>query len=395
MISSGRYKRVGQFKGFLFLVGMTLIFAIFFYTQFLVDELRREVRASLTMNLEHYLFLLENATPFQAFEEIRKIDVPAILTGEGNKPKYWKNIGISQADTSASAQKKLQSMIRRMDKISSPIILEYSAGYKDYLHYGDSNLITQLRFMPYISVALVGLFIFIGYMGFRNIKDNEQRSVWVGMARETAHQLGTPLSSLLGWMELLKTGHSGEELYAEMKRDVKRLEKITARFSQIGSEIKLNTYDVSAVVTESIEYYKSRIPHTGKTVIIEADISEKHSLKVNKYLLGWAVENLIRNSLDSIDSGHGVIKISLFRDGDSLIIDIADNGCGINPQNKRNIFRPGYTSKKRGWGVGLSLAKRIIQDYHGGKLLIKDTHPGKGTTMRIYLPYKKLKSDEE
>ena len=393
LISSGRYKQVGQFKGFLFLVGMTLIFAIFFYTQFMVDELRREARVSITMNLEHYLFLLENATPFQAFDEIRKIDVPAILSGEDNRPKYWKKIGISQADTSASTQKKLQSMIRRMDRISPPIAIEYSAGYKDYLHYGDSSLIMQLRFMPFISIALIGLFILIGYMGFRNIKDNEQRSVWVGMARETAHQLGTPLSSLLGWMELLRSGQSGQEIYDEMKRDVERLEKITARFSQIGSEIKLNTHDVSEIVKESIRYYKTRIPHSGKTVIMDTEIPEKHILRVNKSLLGWVIENLIRNSLDSLDSGHGTINISLFREGDILIIDIADNGCGIDPKNKRNVFRPGYTTKKRGWGVGLSLSKRIIQDYHGGKLTVKETHPGKGTTMRITLPIQKLQSE--
>ena len=386
MISSGKYRRVGQFKGMLFILGLILISAVFLYAQVLVDELRSEARTSLSMNLEHYRFLLEYATPFQAFEEIRRIDIPIILTGEDGVPKYWKNLGISQADTSASASRKLESFIREMDKVSPPIPIEYSAGYKDIFHYGDSNLITQLHYLPYISIALIGLFIFIGYMGFKNIKDNEQRSVWVGMARETAHQLGTPLSSLLGWMELLKTGDYPPDLYPEMEKDVMRLEKITARFSQIGSETALETAEIVPIARESVEYYRRRIPHSGKKIVITEDYRQSPSTKVNKHLLGWVLENLIRNSLDSITNEQGKITITLDVDDDKIHLDITDNGCGIDPQNRRNVFRPGYTTKKRGWGVGLSLAKRIVQDYHGGKLQLKDSHPGKGTTMRIILP---------
>ena len=386
MISSGKYRRVGQFKGFLFVLGILLISAVFFYAQMLVDELRREARASLSMNLEHYRFLLENATPFQAFEEIRKIDIPIILTGEDGVPKYWKNLGISQADTSAAARRKLMSFIKQMDKVTPPIAIEYSAGYKDYFHYGDSNLIVQLHYLPYISIALIGIFIFIGYMGFKNIKDSEQRSVWVGMARETAHQLGTPLSSLLGWMELLKSGQSKPDLYPEMEKDVNRLEKITARFSQIGSEVSLEQSEIAPVARESVEYYRRRIPHSGKKIVIVEDFRKSPSAKVNRHLLGWVLENLIRNSLDAIASDNGKITVVIDSDDDKVYIDVIDNGCGIDQQNRRNIFRPGYTSKKRGWGVGLSLAKRIVQDYHGGKLQLKDSHPGKGTIMRIILP---------
>ncbi len=389
MISNRKYRRVGQFKGLLFILGLILISGVFLYAQILVDELRRESRASLTMNLEHYRFLLENATPFQAFEEIRRIDIPIILTGEDGVPKYWKNLGISQADTSVSARRKLTSFMKDMDAVSPPIPIEYSAGYKDYFHYGDSNLITQLHYLPYISIALIGLFILIGYMGFKNIKDSEQRSVWVGMARETAHQLGTPLSSLLGWMELLKSGDYPPDLYPEMEKDVNRLEKITARFSQIGSKTSLETAEIVPIAQESVEYYRHRIPHSGKKVVIMEDYRQSPSAKVNKYLLGWVLENLIRNSLDSITSEKGKITVVIDVDDDKVHLDVSDNGCGIDPQNRRNVFRPGYTTKKRGWGVGLSLAKRIVQDYHGGKLQLKDSHTGKGTTMRIILPLAK------
>jgi len=379
---------VGQFKGLLFLIGIALVFAVFFYTRFLVDELRREARKSLTMNLQHYLFLLDNATPFQAFEEIRQIDIPIILTGEDHRPKYWKNLGISQADTSAATQEKLVKILREMDKVSLPIAIEYSVGYKDYLHYGDSNLINQLHYLPYISIGLIGLFILIGYYGFKNIKDSEQRWVWIGMARETAHQLGTPLSSLLGWMELLKSGQAGDEMFQEMEKDISRLEKITARFSQIGSEVKLETCEIIPIVRESMGYYRSRIPQSGKKVELSEEFLAEPRSKVNRYLLGWVLENLIRNGLDSITAEEGRILVRVTMEGKNLAIDVCDNGCGISPKNRRNIFRPGYTTKKRGWGVGLSLARRIIQDYHGGKLLLKESAPGKGTTMRIILPVK-------
>ncbi len=387
MLAKTSYKRVGQFKGFLFLAGIALILAIFFYSQFMVDELRKEIRSSLTMNLEHYLFLLENAAPFQAFEEIRRIDIPIILTGEDGNPKYWKNIGISQVDSSASARKKLKTLIKQMDRISSPIAIEYSEGNVDYMHYGDSKLITQLHYLPYISIALIGLFIFIGYTGFRNIKDNEQRSVWVGMARETAHQLGTPLSSLLGWMELIKSGRSSRSVIEEMEKDIDRLEKITARFSQIGSEVKLEETELVPIIRESVNYYRSRIPKTQARIEIKEDYRAEPIKRINPHLMGWVMENLIRNSLDSFNQGSGKVTISVFTDEKGqVIIDVSDNGCGIEHQNRRNIFRPGYTTKKRGWGVGLSLARRIIQDYHNGKLILKESHPNKGTTMRIILP---------
>jgi signal transduction histidine kinase len=331
---------------------------------------------------------LENAEPAKAFEEIQKIDVPIILTDEEGNPKFWKNVDIAPQDSSDAAIQKLKGMLKSMDRVVEPIPLEYTVDKTDYFHYGDSNLVAFLRMMPYLFVFVAGLFVMVGYLGFKHIKDSEQRSVWVGMARETAHQLGTPLSSLLGWMELLKSGDANEKVFAEMDKDIARLEQITARFSQIGSEVKLQNADLLPIVSDSIRYYRRRIPQSGKHISLVEDFREQIETMVNPYLLGWVIENLIRNGIDAISAGEGRITVSVAKDNGSAFIDVTDTGCGIDPANKRNIFRPGYTTKHRGWGVGLSLSKRIIEDYHGGKLSIRESHLNEGTTIRISLPIK-------
>jgi len=383
-----RYVHVGTFKGFLFVLAVIIFLGVLIFSQYLIGELREEARRSLSRNIEHYSFLLENAEPAMAFEEIQKIDVPIILTDEEGNPKFWKNVGISAQDSSDAAIEKLKGMLESMDRIVKPIPLEYTEDRTDYFHYGDSNLVVFLRLMPYLFIGVAGLFVMSGYLGFKHIKDSEQRSVWVGMARETAHQLGTPLSSLLGWMEILKAGDADDKVYAEMDKDIARLEQITARFSQIGSEVKLQRADLLPIVSDSVRYYRRRIPQSGKHISLVEDFREQVETWVNSYLLGWVIENLIRNSIDAISEGEGSITVSVSRDNGTAYIDVMDTGCGVDPANKRNIFRPGYTTKHRGWGVGLSLSKRIIEDYHGGKLSIRESHLNEGTTIRISLPIK-------
>jgi hypothetical protein len=386
MIKSLKFHRIGQFKGFLFIAAVIIILMVLFYTQYLVEQIRSEARHSLSMNIEHYRFLLDKGSPVDAFEEIRRIDIPLVLADDKGQPKFWKNIGIDPNDTTVVALEKVKSIIARMDRKSQPIPLKYAEGVVDYFHYGDSSLISELRLFPFVSIIVVGVFIMIGYLGFKYIKDSEQRFVWVGMARETAHQLGTPLSSLLGWMELLKAGQGESSLYVEMDKDIARLEKITARFSHIGSEVKLPPTPLLPVVQESVNYYRRRIPKTGKKIEIFEEYRAEPVINLNPYLLGWVVENLIRNGIDAIASDSGAITVTVSETSKKVLIDISDTGCGIETKHFRNIFRPGFTTKNRGWGVGLSLAKRIVQDYHNGKISIKESMLDKGTTMRITLP---------
>ncbi len=371
-----------------------MILGAMLMSQYLIGQLRVEARRSLSMNIEHYSFLLQNAAPLKAFEEIHKIDIPIILTDSEGNPKFWKKVGISPQDSSHASMNKLKAMVKRMDRSVAPIPLEISDGIVDYFHYGDSNLVVMLRLTPYVLIGVVGLFILIGYLGFKNIKDNEQRSVWIGMARETAHQLGTPLTSLLGWMELLKSGQGDQKMFAEMEKDISRLERITARFSQIGSEVKLQYDEIDPVVQTAVYYYRRRIPHSGKKIVLIEDYQDNIRTMINPYLLGWVLENLIRNGIDAIGEEGGHVKTSVSRHLDDAIIEVEDNGCGINPANRKNIFRPGYTTKHRGWGVGLSLARRIIEDYHGGKIFIKESRLDEGTIIRVVLPIKKIQKEK-
>jgi len=207
----------------------------------------------------------------------------------------------------------------------------------------------------------------------------------VGLAKETAHQLGTPLTSLLGWLELLRGEGTQSRALDEMTRDVHRLEKVTARFSQIGSTETLVPTSVEEVVQETIDYFRSRLPKSGQAIEITAAADCDLSVPMNRELFAWVLENLIKNSLDALDEKDGRISLRCFRRGDRVLVDVTDTGRGIEPRDRKHIFRPGFSTKKRGWGLGLSLARRIVEDYHGGRLFLKESIPGHGTTMRVSL----------
>jgi signal transduction histidine kinase len=283
-----------------------------------------------------------------------------------------------------------------------------------------------LKLMPMVEVGVLFLFILVGFITFRNIKRVEQRSIWVGMAKETAHQLGTPLSSLLGWLELLKTkcesfGTSPsfdipplagdevqdksiqdksessrveeirfelDEMTKGMQGDIRRLEKIATRFGQIGSTPELKSADLNKVVSDTVAYFKHRLPHAGSGVVIRENLGNLVPVRVNTELLSWVIENLLRNSLEAVDPKQGVIQIStkLGKDKKDITIEVYDNGRGIPSSEQKKIFKPGYTSKKRGWGLGLSLAKRIVEEYHLGKIFLKESIPNERTTFLIIIP---------
>jgi len=248
--------------------------------------------------------------------------------------------------------------------------------------YRDSPMLIQLKYFPYIQFIIIGVFLFIAYMLFSTSRRSEQNKVWLGLAKETAHQLGTPLSSLIAWVELLRMKGIDEEMLTEVSKDIMRLETITERFSKIGSEPKLEKQDIVAVVNNSIEYLKKR---TSKKINYIITSSSPHIVvPLNNYLFEWVIENLCKNAIDAM-SGNGIIEITIFEDDRNVYVDIQDTGKGLPKSKFKTIFNPGYTSKKSGWGLGLSLSERIIENYHSGKIFVKSSAVGRGTLFRIQL----------
>ena len=262
--------------------------------------------------------------------------------------------------------------------IEVPII-----GDTQWIYYKDSVLLNRLRFYPIYQLGFIGIFMFIAYFIFSSSRRSEQNQVWAGMAKETAHQLGTPLSSLMAWLELLKSKEGMKEMVVEMEKDIIRLETITARFSKIGSKPNLETLNIIELLKESTNYLKSRFP---EKVNIKMNFEKEEVLvPVSQVLLNWVIENICKNAVDAI-KGKGEIEVSVIEEKTHVLINISDNGVGINRSILKNIFKPGVTSKKRGWGLGLSLSKRIVEQYHKGSLFVMQSEKGVGTTFTIKLP---------
>ena len=262
--------------------------------------------------------------------------------------------------------------------IEVPII-----GDTQWIYYKDSVLLNRLRFYPIYQLGFIGIFMFIAYFIFSSSRRSEQNQVWAGMAKETAHQLGTPLSSLMAWLELLKSKEGMKEMVVEMEKDIIRLETITARFSKIGSKPNLETLNIIELLKESTNYLKSRFP---EKVNIKMNFEKEEVLvPVSQVLLNWVIENICKNAVDAI-KGKGEIEVSVIEEKTHVLINISDNGEGINRSILKNIFKPGVTSKKRGWGLGLSLSKRIVEQYHKGSLFVMQSEKGVGTTFTIKLP---------
>lgn len=393
----GWYQFSRHFKSIFFVAAVLIILVLLVYTQQLVDQLRDEARHILEFYARMYARAASSENTADVgfiFDEIiKRTNFPLIYTDSAHNPHYWKGINVPPEDRSEEALRQVRKIMQRMQRIASPIPITYHEITLGYLYYGDSATITQLRWLPYIEIGVISLFIFVGFVGFSNIKKSEQRYLWVGMAKETAHQLGTPLSSIDGWLELLQEKSSRrvelQKILAEMKHDLARLHKVAARFSQIGSTADLKNQDVNAVIREVVAYFRRRLPQMGgKKIEIMQNYGEIPAVPLNAELFGWVLENLIKNSLDAIDKESGVIEIrtgAMRHRRYSVFIDIRDTGKGIVYRNKNDIFKPGYSTKKRGWGLGLNLAKRIIEEYHRGKLMVKETKPGEGTTMRVVL----------
>ena len=393
---STRSPKSGNIKTALLVAAFVIIIPILLYTHNLVDRLQkkeREVAALYAKSVEY----LANS-PYSGgeynfiFDElIRAIDFPIIESDANDvEIKASRNIEIDTTLPKSERDAYVRSLIADMDKLNRPIIVSYQdTVILSRVHYGESLLITRLRWLPYIEIVIGALFIFVGYIGFSYIKRSEQSNIWVGMARETAHQLGTPLSSMMGWVEIMKLRPEVDakvtETIAEMENDLLRLNKIADRFSKIGSRPDLREEELSEVVKGVIVYFQKRIPQMGKRVDIIIEPAEPVRAKINRELFEWVLENLVKNGLDAMEEGKGKISFRISRLNGAPVIDVTDTGKGIDAAYRKDIFRPGFSTKKRGWGLGLSLSKRIVETYHKGKLSVKESKLGVGTTFRIKL----------
>lgn len=330
-------------------------------------------------------------------------DIPAIVTdSRTGEALSWRNIdapaslrGIGFEDSLRYVE-RLTGLVDRMDRTYAAVPIEITfpgltgVRLEQQVHYGESPLVSELRWYPYVQFAFVGLFILVGYLGFSYVRRSEQSSLWVGMAKEAAHQLGTPISSLMGWLEILRADDLDLsrrlEAVEEIDKDVERLTRVASRFSDIGSMPRLSVQSLDSVVSTTVDYIRRRLPSHGNQVVLESIVDPSLSAPVNVELFEWVIENLLKNSLDAIEGGSGRISLTASRDGDRIQIDVSDTGKGIDRREWKNVFRPGYSTKKRGWGLGLSLAKRIVEDYHGGTLTLVQSRPGHGTTFRIEIP---------
>ena len=368
---------------FLFLFAILIGVGSLIYTQFLVRSLKIEERkkvemwaeatrlinsADSTQNLDFLLSIIENNNT-----------VPVILTDGSDNIIATRNIDQVKIEDTGTMGLKLE----KMKSDNQPIIIDLGNGSTNRIYYKDSIILSQLIYYPFIQLGFIILFIMVSYLALSSSRKAEQNRVWLGLSKETAHQLGTPTTSLTGWVELLKTNYPELPVTKELALDVKRLEKVTERFSRIGSKPLLTQDNILVLIQNSVNYLKSR--SSSKVLfVLPFTADDEINLPVNPALFEWVIENVCKNGIDAME-GDGEITIKVEEEEKYAIIDISDTGKGLPKSSWKKIFSPGYTTKKRGWGLGLSLAKRIIEEYHHGRIFVKSSEPGKGTCIRIMM----------
>lgn len=278
----------------------------------------------------------------------------------------------------------LQAKLHQMEDSKQPIVVNLPNKGLNYIFYDDSPTLTRMRYFPAVFLSVIGLFLIISYVLFSYSRKSEQSKVWAGMAKETAHQLGTPISSLMGWIEVMKMNYPDEQAFGEMDKDIDRLKLVSERFSKIGSIPELKEANVVEIIGSVVDYMQRRAPKKTEVIFLN-DRSEEIDAKVNSQLIIWVFENLIKNAVDAIGSESGKIEVFAESNEKGVVIDVIDTGKGIPKTSQKSIFNPGYSTKTRGWGLGLSLSKRIIEEYHKGRIFVKNSVQGQGSTFRILL----------
>ncbi|MDG5799269.1 HAMP domain-containing sensor histidine kinase [Marinilabiliaceae bacterium ANBcel2] len=379
------YKRKKWWKFFIILGALLIGLFTLLYTNRLVDELKVEEQKKMEIWAEANRQLAVETPVDDSLDLILEIlrnntTVPVIVADEDNNILFHRNIEISQKDSLSALHQQLEIM----EQYKEPIIINLPDSSNQYIYYYESTLLQRLQWFPYIQLFVVFVFVSFAYIAFSVSRRWEQDQVWVGMARETAHQLGTPTTSLLGWMEVLEMRDVDKKLVDEMRFDITRLQTITSRFSKIGSAPELKKADVVEVIEGMMRYLQKR-SSAKVTFLFEKNGVEECFAGISKPLFEWVIENLCKNAIDAIE-GEGTITIKLEQQSDKLSIFISDSGKGMSRNVQNTVFKPGFSTKQRGWGLGLPLAKRIVEKYHKGKIDIAYTAPEKGTIFRITIP---------
>lgn len=388
------YQKKRRWKLFLLVFAIVIGAASVVYSNFFVKKMEREEAAQFKLWItlaEQRADMYENEkfTPtFDIFRKNTKVDV--ILTNPDGSIYSWEGLDTNKTFYQGIKGKEYDSLyfVRQLAKMKeqhAPTVMKGIEGVKVLAYYKDSFILTQLRFFPYIQLGVISLFILAAYVAFSSARRAEQDQVWVGLAKETAHQLGTPISSLMAWVELIKSKFDAEDdtLIAEMENDIHRLEIVTDRFSKIGSKPILEDHIVYIVIQNFVDYFKIRTSDKINFVLT-GDNQVRAMLSIP--LFDWVVENLLKNAANAIEN-EGTITINIIENlaKEEVFIDVTDTGKGIPRSKFDTVFQPGYTTRKRGWGLGLSLTKRIVENYHRGQIFVKDSELGKGTTFRIIL----------
>ena len=378
------YEQKAWWKRLLLLIAIGIGAFSLWYTNNLVNKLAKEEEKKVLLwaNATKELVSAENDFDFLLGIIKDNETIPVILLDDSGAINATRNLDSVREKNPVYLEQQLQIMKEQHEPIK---ILYDEVNHKyNYLYYKNSVILTQLKQYPYYQLSIIALFIFVSYFAFSNSRRAEQNQVWVGMSKETAHQLGTPISSLNGWIDLMKDEASEKQLEAldELSKDVKRLELITERFSKIGSAPALKSENIYLVLLDSINYLRLRT--SSKVNYILDEQPDIITAQINVPLFEWVVENICKNAIDAM-SGNGTITLRYQKNGNQVYIDISDTGKGIPASKFKTVFKPGFTTKKRGWGLGLSLVKRIIEEYHSGKIVVKSSEINSGTTFRITL----------
>lgn len=379
------YNKKRWWKSLLILGALVISAFSVYYTSWLTGELKNEEDKKMEIWAEANRLLVTDGDIGPSLHlvlEILRVNttIPIIITDNNENIIWHRNISIPERN----ADTHLNSVLEDMKKECKPVSARISDNETHYIYYNDSVLTRELRLFPIVQLLVIFVFIMVAYLAFSVARRWEQDQVWVGMARETAHQLGTPTTSLLGWVEYLNLKNVEPSLVEEMRKDILRLQTITARFSKIGSKPDLSPEYIVDVIEKTVDYLRHRSSHLVRFNII-SDIYADQKVLMCRPLFEWVIENLCKNAIDAME-GEGNIDIKIFLQKDNVAIDIADTGKGMSRTVQKTAFKPGFSTKTKGWGLGLTLVRRIIEQYHNGRIFIVESIPGKGTTFRVLIP---------